>query len=393
MDSQKNLVASIENEFIMKAHYSLSTVEQKIVLFLASRINTKTDKEFHKQVIPIKELERIFSTDKNIKWGSVYSYLEMICDKLLDKTIKFNKPLFLDGKQRAIRGRINWFQHILVVENERKQICIEFKFSDMMKPFLLQLSKYVKLNVLEVMDMQGKYAIHMYQVFKSERARTKTFSKLETTIKYDLLEFREYLDIVSKYGKIANLRRRVLEPIIKEVNEHSEEINVKYEYVKTGRSVSGLRFIVSDKSPVVDEIASNFKDYSPSGTELSKLTNARYMAYLKLVEYGVVEGIAYKQILPTVKAGDIAGFEDIFITAAIQYFNKNTNYKNTKYKAGAFVKWWTKNDVFSDQNDIYWKLHEKTYNYKKKLKGNASINRTLAKDMTRDNFLKIIQKS
>lgn len=386
MKKKTTLIASIENEFIMKAHYSLSAVEQKIVLYLASRINPKIDKEFHKQIIPIKELEKIFLNDKDIKWGSVYSYLEKICDKLLDKTIRFNKPLLLDGKMRAIRGRINWFQHILVVENEHKQICLEFKFSDMMKPFLLQLNQYVKLNVLDVMDMQGKYAIHMYQVFKSERARTRAFSKLETVIKYDLLEFREYLDIVDKYGSMANLRRRVIEPVIKEVNEYSEEINVRYEYIKRGKTVTGLKFFVSDIVPNIENKAPMLKDFVPNEEQLLSLTNAQYKAYFKLVDYGVKEGIAYKQILPTIKAGDIIGFEDVFINAAIQYFSKNTNHKNDKYKAGAFVKWWTENDVFSDKNDIYWKLHERAYNYKKTLKGEAKSNREIAKDMTRKEF-------
>lgn len=392
MNNKNNLVASIENEFIIKAHYSLSAIEQKIVLYLASRINPKIDKEFHKQIIPIKELEKVFLNDRDVKWGNVYSYLETICDKLLDKTIRFNKPLVLDGKQRAIRGRINWFQHILVVENEHKQVCIEFKFSDMMKPFLLQLNKYVKLNVLEVMDMQGKYAIHMYQVFKSERARTKAFSKLQTVMKYDLFEFREYLDIVDKYGKIANLRRRVIEPVINEVNEYSEEINVKYEYIKKGKSVTGLKFIISDKPSKKLSNTPKYKDFVPSEDDLLKLTNAQYKAYFKLVEYGVIEGIAYKQILPTIKAGDILGFEDIFINAAIKYFSENTNHKNDKYKAGAFVKWWTENDVFSDKNDIYWKLHEKAYNYKKNLKGEAKTNREVAKNITRKEFEEYLNK-
>lgn len=390
MQNKKSLIASIENEFIMKAHYSLSAVEQKIVLYLASRINPKVDKEFHKQVIPIKELEKVFLNDKDIKWGSVYSYLETICDKLLDKTIRFNKPLLLNGKIRALKGRINWFQHILVVENEHKQICIEFKFSDMMKPFLLQLSKYVKLNILDVMEMQGKYAIHMYQVFKSERAKTRLFTKFESVVQYDLLEFREYLDIVDKYGKISNLRRRVIEPIISEINEYSEEIRVRYEYIKRGKSVIGLKFFVSDAPLKMENKASKFKDFVPSEEDLSSLTNAHYKGYLKLVDYGVIQGIAYKQILPTIRAGDILGFEDIFINSAITYFDQNTNHKNNQYKAGAFVKWWTENKVFSDKNDIYWKLHEKAYSYKKNLKGEAKINREIAKDISRKEFEKYL---
>ena len=83
----------IENEFVMKAHYSLSAIEQKLILYLASQINPKENKEFHKQVVPIKKLER-FLTDENSKWGSIYSYLDNICDKLLTQRIRFDNSLW-----------------------------------------------------------------------------------------------------------------------------------------------------------------------------------------------------------------------------------------------------------------------------------------------------------
>ena len=217
MEDKKNAIAKIENEFVLKAHYSLSATEQKLILYLASRINPQEDELFHKQIVPVKSLEKLFSSEDTKRWGSVYSYLENICDRLLTQTIRFTQPVILNNEERIIKGGINWFQHILIVENKQKEKSIEFMFSDMMKPFLLELNKYVKLNTLEIMDLRGKYSVRMYQVFKAERERTRKH-KPASNLGYELEELKSFLGVSGKYKTLPNFRRRVLEPMIEEIN-------------------------------------------------------------------------------------------------------------------------------------------------------------------------------
>lgn len=393
MEKKNNsLIATIENEFVMKAHYSLSAVEQKLILYLASRINPLEDKEFHKQIVAIKDLEAIFlGADADTKkWGSVYSYMESVCDNLLSQTIRFVEPIVLNEKTKVIKGGINWFQHILIIENEKKETSIEFKFSDMMKPFLLELNKYVKLNAFEVMSLRGKYSIRMYQIFKAERERTKKY-KVESILEYDLIELRSLLGIGDKYTLMANLRRRVLEPIAKEINDYSKEISVKFDYIKKRNNVTGVRFMITDKSSKVKEIKEvKLNDFTPSDKDIASLTNAQYKAYMELIEYGVKEGIAFKQIIPTIKVGVITGFEDVFVKQAITYFNGKTTQKTKSAKAGAFVNWWVESKVFSDKADLYWKFHDYAYEHQKGLSPEAKANRELAKNITREEFSKLI---
>lgn len=387
MKRERAIIAKIENEFVLKAHYALSAVEQKLIVYLVSRINPQDEDSFQKQIVPIKDLEKLFASSEKKKWGNIYSYLEDMCDNLLGQIIRFREPIMINEEERIIKGGINWFQHILIVENKKGQKSIEFMFSDMMRPFLLELKRYVRISALEVMELKSKYAIRMYQVFKTERERTKKH-KNASIITYTVEELKAFLGIPEKYPVLSNFRRRVLEVIEQDINAYSQEIVVKIEYVREGRKVTKIQFIITDKvSKKAISKTPEYTDYVPSDEDIAILTNAKFLALKALVDYGVKPGIAYKRILPSIMAGDIEGFEDIFIQQALIFFGTHTNQKNATAKAGSFVIWWTEKQVFSHEGDVYWKLHEKVYNYKKSLNEERRENRELAKKLPRATFL------
>lgn len=378
-------IAKIENDFIFKAHYALSAVEQKIVLFLASRIDPAKDKEFVKQVVPIKSIEKTL-WDGN-SFGNPYAYLQDVVTTLLDRKITFPKGTIING-ERLLAGGINWFQSI-VVKDSPEGVAIEFMFSERMKPFLLQLNKYVRINAMEVMDMRGKYAIRMYQVFKAERERTRQFIK-HSRKEYGIEELRGVLGIGEKYKRFDKFKSRVLEPMKAEINTHSNEISIDYELFRGHRNkVTGVGFTIRDKKKIEQPKRSELEDYKPTPEDVDSLPHAQRKAYQQLVEFGVIPGIAYRQILPRIKGEIFEGYEDYFVELAIEHFSKKTKSKN---KAGAFVKWWCEVESFDSLKGKDWgKIADATTARKKKLqitKPEAYENREAAKGMSYTEFVK-----
>jgi len=53
---ESNSIARIDNFLIYHGKFKLTAKEQKIVLFLASRINPVKQSRLHAQIVPIKEL-------------------------------------------------------------------------------------------------------------------------------------------------------------------------------------------------------------------------------------------------------------------------------------------------------------------------------------------------
>lgn len=388
-------IAKIENTFVLKAHYALTAVEQKLILYLINRLDPKKDKSFFKQIVPIKDIEKVlWQKDKKGKFGALYEYMNEVCSRLLNRQISFPKGTIINEK-KVIGGSINWFQSILVLENDEGDVSIEFMFSERMKPFLLELNRYVRINTMEVMDMRGTHSIRMYQVFKAERERTKKFKRV-THLVYNLDELKAFLGVGGKYKAIKDFKKWVLEPLKREINEYSKEISVNYVCLKTRRRITGIDFEIYDKqeSPVLE--VPIFEDYVPNEEEIKTLTWGRRLAYTELVEFGVKEGIAFKRILPTIGGSELEGFEDFFVKYAIEHFKKwSKNQKNKEMGAGTFVKWWLDKKVFDNNSEgnVWGKILDKVTTEKKNLDKIAFDNRVVAKEMTETEFKEWYRKN
>jgi len=378
-------IAKLENDLVLKAHYSLTAVEQKLVLHLASRLDPKNEEQFVKQVVPIKTIEKVlWGGNKTTKFGALYEYLHEVCTRLLDRKITFPKGTVIKG-EKIMGGGINWFQSILVTENDKKEASVEFMFSEKMKPFLLELQRYVSIDIMEVMGMKSTHSIRMYKVFRAERERTKKYKKV-TLLTYDLDELKAQLGVGGKYKAIKDFKKYVLEPIKNEVNEHSSEISVNYDCLKSGRRISGVRFEIIDKKKGEVISIPLKEDYKPSEKEIQNLTWSTRRAYDELVKFGVKEGIAFKQLIPTIKGSEFLGFEDYFVNAALAHFKKYAKTKN----AGVLVKWWHEKKIFDVNSDVWSKILEKVVAKKKKLENEdpqAFDNRQIAKEMSYIEFI------
>ena len=119
-------VARLDNAFILNAQYRMTAKEQKILYFLVSHLNPKNDTEFNTVTVPLREIEDTLNKE-GTKWGSLYEEINRICESMIGKTISFPSNFIIEGK--PLKGFINWFQSIMPVMNEYKQVCIEFSFS------------------------------------------------------------------------------------------------------------------------------------------------------------------------------------------------------------------------------------------------------------------------
>ena len=384
--SKEVLVARLDNQLVMRAHYNLSSNEQKLILFLVSKIDAN-QRDFHRQVVKIKEIERFLSNDGK-RWGSIYERVDIMCGNISRKNIILPKGFIIDGKAIRMHRYIQWFTDIEPFTDEDGDIALKFQFAETLKDFLLELHEYVRVNLVEVLPMRGKHAIRMYQIFKSERDRTKKYKTL-SKLEYQLDELKALLGISNKYAAFQDFKRRVLKPICEEINECSSEILVKYEFLKKGRSITGIRFLIKNKSKTGQNV-----DYVPKEADIIKLPHAVRNAYFKLVAFGVKEGIAMRQLLPRIKGEILHGFEDYFVEYAIVHFKSKSN---APQKVGAFVKWWIEVESFDNIKGKDWaKIVEQVLVAKKQLKAKnpeAFDNRLVAKDMTHTQFVSWYQQN
>lgn len=235
-------IARIENWFVFNSQYSLSAKQQKIVLHLISLINPKEQTRFHEQIIRLADIKKLLITEGK-KSGSFNEQLQKASDDLIGKQIKFPTKVKFQG--HPLPGRINWFQSIVPLYNENGEACLEFLFSEKLKPFLLQLQEYAQIDMSETLSLTSGFSIRMFQIFRAHRDKVSKYRK-NSEISYTIEELKKLLGIVDKYNDWRNLKRKVLDVLATEIT-NGTSIKVSYAAITKGRKTVGVKFLFYDR--------------------------------------------------------------------------------------------------------------------------------------------------
>lgn len=373
-------LAKIDNAFVYNARYQLTAKEAKVILYLISKINPVKQSRLHEQIIAVKELEKVLKEDGK-KWGGLYSEMLDFQDRIMSRTIKFPTDIEIGGQ--VFPGAVNWFQYIAPVQMENGQVGVRFLFSEMLQPFLLNLKEYVGIDILEVVPLQSSFSIRMFQVFRAHRNRMAKHQQ-KSKLKYEIEELKILLGVSGKYSDYSNFKKRVLNTLVKEINQHTG-VGVKYSPLKKGRRIVAIEFEFWDKNGRNQQPLQQQKLF----TELTyeQMTFSQVRAFNQLVAYGVNDGIAL-QMIEKVQGSEFRGFEDWYFQECIKIVDSKSKKKLKTAKPGVLVNWFIKLKIF-EQGDNFAKITEILQQRKKQLEKEnptAWSNRLSAKNMTAAEF-------
>lgn len=219
----------IKHNNLVEARYDLNPVEQKIILYAVTKIDTNKDK-FSIIQIEAVELAKLMQS----KTGRYKEFREVAND-LMDRKVYLKDRPNLD---------VRWLASSEYIGNG----IIELEFSEKLIPYLLQLKKkFTRYQLGNILMLENKHSIRMYEFMKQ-------YEKIGTR-EFELKDFKNILMLDGQYERIYDFERFVLKPSIGEINRHTD-INVKYEKVKKGRKVIGLFFTI--KSKTQDQVYVNY---------------------------------------------------------------------------------------------------------------------------------------
>ena len=222
-DNRQQLVVK-SNDLIQRTRYDLSLQEQKIVLYVISKIKP-TDEELQEYSFTMRELcemcgiEAIGQNFENM-WQSIVA--------LNEKTIEF--------EDNRYRGNPRWIE-MPIMDKLTKEIRI--RFHPLLRPYLIALHEnFTQYELSSILIMRSRYSVRMYELLKS-------YAYLDE-ITFSLEELKKKLQTTG-YSDYKNFRVRVLEKAIEEINEHTD-IRVEFKPIRTSRVITHLRFIIERKS-------------------------------------------------------------------------------------------------------------------------------------------------
>ena len=221
------------NELI-EARFRLSIEEQRIILLLASQL-TPADEDFNEYELQVAEFAQLFGLELN---GKLYTSMEQAAEGLLGRVI----ALKTDTEDKI--AKTVWFSYIEYIKGKGR---IKLRFDQSLKPYLLQLKQhFTQYPLRHVVNFRCQYSIRLYELLKMDAYKAKDGGFRRTL---NIVDYREMLGIrKDEYTVFSDLRRRVIEPPVKEITEQTDLKITDIEYIRKKRRVTALTFHVELRS-------------------------------------------------------------------------------------------------------------------------------------------------
>ena len=222
----------VKDNALMNASYNLEVTEQRLILLAI--INAR---ETGAGITSDSKLEihaSDYSKQFNVTKEGAYKALKSAVNNLFERQFSFQE----ETKKGVGTVRSRWVSRIKYIDDSA---ILEITFAPDVVPLITRLEQhFTSYQITQVTQLTGKYAIRLYELIIAWREVGKV-------PQIELSEFREKLGVENdEYTAMNNFKSRVLEPSIKQINEHTD-ITVTYEQHKKGRLITGFSFKFKQK--------------------------------------------------------------------------------------------------------------------------------------------------
>lgn len=233
------------NQFIQQTNWTLKETQLKLLKVFISCIDTKHPTGTVN--ITKKELVQVLGDD----YKNHYTYL-INQIRSLQTSIK----LYEDEKKITYVSLINdftWYK-------ESEFVTVEF--SKKILPYLIDLNeRFLQYDVYNVRGFNSKYGLILYEYLLS-RERQERNKDHEYFISMN--DLRRLTGTMDKYERIDAFERKIVKVAMKDINNARVEFLMKYEKVKTGRNIIGIKFILRKRTSYVETEFDEIKNKSYS---------------------------------------------------------------------------------------------------------------------------------
>lgn len=222
----------VKSNALIEASYRLNLREQRIILACIAQVDRS--QPITDEVQYLITAKRFASLSDSVIDGA-YKELKLAAESLFDRRLTvYEQPN--TGQPRKITMR--WIQSIEYKEGEG---ALALRFGKDILPYLTELTRrFTQYALSDVASMNSPHAIRLYELLMQWRDTGKRVVSIDW--------MRQCLGIEGKYPSFKDFRRYVIEPSVKQINEHAP-ITVKWEPQKTGRKVTHLAFSFTVDKP------------------------------------------------------------------------------------------------------------------------------------------------
>ena len=217
---------------VIEAGYKISLNEQRVVLACISQLDSRKEVfKTDKFELSAKDFANIFEVSEK----RAYQALVEVAENMFNRYIVITNP---PDEPDVKKLKTRWISSIRYNQNQGK---IVLRFAQDILPYLSSLEgTFTKYELKYIGKMTSIYAIRLYELLMQWRSTGKREVEIEW--------LKEKFELDEGYSRMFDLKKRVIEPAVKDINEYSN-FTVEWEQRKTGRNVTHLIFTFAEKNP------------------------------------------------------------------------------------------------------------------------------------------------
>jgi plasmid replication initiation protein len=261
----------VKDNVLINASYNLELTEQRLIMLAIikareSGLGITADSKLE---IHASDYAKLF----NVSIDASYKALREAVNNLFNRQFSYIAEYKRTGKTGIVRSR--WVSRIFYVDD---LALLEITFAPDVVPLVTRLEEhFTSYQAKQIAHLTSKYATRFYELLIAWREVGKTPP-------IEIGEFRNRLGLLDdEYTAMHNFKKRVLEPSINQINEHTD-ITVTYEQHKKGRVISGFSFKLKQKQQAKEKTIDHKRDPNTPDFFI-KLTDAqRHLFATKMSE-------------------------------------------------------------------------------------------------------------
>jgi len=229
----------VKDNALMNASYNLDLVEQRLILLAI--IEARESGKGINANDPLTVHAESYINQFGVVRQTAYQALKDACDDLFARQFSYQE-INERGNTENVRSR--WVSEVRYVDAEAT---VKLIFSPIVIPLITRLEeRFTQYEMQQISELSTGYAIRLYELLICWRTTGKTPI-------IELSDFRKKMGVIdTEYQRMHDLKKRVLEPALEQINKHTD-ITTTYEQHKKGRIITGFSFKFKQKKQNSDK--------------------------------------------------------------------------------------------------------------------------------------------
>lgn len=228
---KKGQIVGMSNA-LARAGHGLSLAEKRLIALAASQLDSR--KPHGTGLLTSRLSAADYAETFDLDANTAYEQLQEGAEHLYQRTITFYKPAKKRRRGEEQEGTRVTMRWVGEVHYQRGEGWLELHWWHRVVPHLTGLQKqFTKYSLAQASALRSMYSWRLLELLTSYQDRGH--------MEIDIADFREAVDAPPSMIDFGQLRRRVLEPAIKELRDKDGWL-IEWEPQKKGRRVAALRF-------------------------------------------------------------------------------------------------------------------------------------------------------